>query len=561
MRFLPCLLLFAGAGGATACRASIAGHHDFAPRPGWRVLFNNDTTNILTCPSPFHQDGEDRFTDAMVRATVDEAAVQGVDAMTIMPGCGWIPWWPSKVYPMAEHEAWFQAHFGVKPHFIIDDYLLAGGDYLKVFIDECHRRGVAALVSYRLNDAHLLERSDQGAQPEDVETVSRFYVEHPELRLEPKATRYGVGLHNWLRPAARAYKLALITELLENYDLEGIELDFLRFPHFFPPDTPMPKRIGVMTEFIARVRSVLDRTVRNGQRRWLGVRVAENSTGWRDTGFDAAAYRTAGVDYFNLSSSYYTSQQTSLAEVRQSVPGATIFLEETHSPEGWPLIAAYDGSDFRRNTVEMLESTARLAYQRGADGISLFNFAYFRPYGPDRDKRGPFDAPPFDLLPVLANPVAVEKAPSYFYLVAGDQGVLLADQNSVDVPYRPGRSAAYSMDMVPLPGNPEGRLRLQIMIDAESRAGEGELVARTSRGRWRVSLNGHELAPASDPQGAYPFRTSIRAGFGHPEQYLSWRLPPGTAVDGINHIAVTYVSGPPELRLRWIEVFSFPAQD
>ena len=185
---------------------------------------------------------ENRFTDEMVRASVDEAAVPGVDAMALAPGLGWIPWWPSKIDPMAEHEAWFKIHFGVTPHFAVDDYLLAGGDYIKVFLDECHRKGIAGLVSYRLNDAHFQEHADGGAVPSDVWTLSRFYVEHPELRLEPKPTHYGIGQHNWLKPAAPAYKLSLITELAEIYDLDGIELDFLRNSRYFPAGTPMAQR-------------------------------------------------------------------------------------------------------------------------------------------------------------------------------------------------------------------------------------------------------------------------------------------------------------------------------
>jgi hypothetical protein len=528
--------------------------------PPWRMIYNNDTTNILTCPSPFHKDGEDRFTDDMVRATVDEAAVPGVDAMALMPGLGWIPWWPSKIYPMAEPEAWFKTHFGVSPHNVIDDYLLAGGDYIKVFVDECHAKGVAALISYRMNDGHSLERADGGAKPSDVSTVSRFYVEHPELRLEPKSTGYGMGIHNWLKPAAPAYKLSLIAEVIGLYDLDGLELDFLRHSRYFPSDTPMPERVAVMTQFIREVRAALDRSERNGKHRWLGVRVYQNADHWNDTGFDPAAFRAAGVDYFNLSNYYNTSQQSSIPEVRLAAPDAKIYLEETHSPQNWPLIAAYDGFDLRRNTTEMLESTARLAYERGADGISLFNFVYYRPYGPARDRRGPFNDPPFDVLPALANPTFLKEMPSYFYLIPKDQALHLANKQLADVPFQPGEEETYTMDMVPFSCGAEGRLRLQVMTTAESLAGEGMPAEKTSRGHWTVTLNGRELEPADDCSVSYPFPTIIVAGFGHAEQYLGWRVPAGTVLNGLNHVKVTFVDGPSNLRLRWIEVFSHPSR-
>ena len=40
-------------------------------------------------------------------------------------------------------------------------------------------------------------------------------------------------MQNWAVPEVRAQKFALIRELCENYDLDGLELDFLRFYSFF----------------------------------------------------------------------------------------------------------------------------------------------------------------------------------------------------------------------------------------------------------------------------------------------------------------------------------------
>lgn len=48
-------------------------------RPPYRVLFSNDTTNITNCTSPYNP-GDRKFTEDMLRASVAEAAVKGVDA-------------------------------------------------------------------------------------------------------------------------------------------------------------------------------------------------------------------------------------------------------------------------------------------------------------------------------------------------------------------------------------------------------------------------------------------------------------------------------------------------
>ena len=56
------------------------------PKPPFRVLFSNDTSNIESCTSPFHKKGEP-FRVEMLQATVDETA--GAHVHMLQPGTGW----------------------------------------------------------------------------------------------------------------------------------------------------------------------------------------------------------------------------------------------------------------------------------------------------------------------------------------------------------------------------------------------------------------------------------------------------------------------------------------
>ncbi len=47
----------------------------------------------------------------MLEATVDETAGMGVDVHMLQPAHTWVPWWPSKVYPMEEHSRWWKKHY------------------------------------------------------------------------------------------------------------------------------------------------------------------------------------------------------------------------------------------------------------------------------------------------------------------------------------------------------------------------------------------------------------------------------------------------------------------
>jgi hypothetical protein len=515
-------------------------------KPGWKVIYDNDTTNIFSCSSPFNQkpkNPKERFTDQMIRASVAEAALDGVDAMLLQPGHGWIPWWPSKILPLAEHEAWFKARYGVEPNIPVHDYLRQGGDLIGVFLDECRKRGVAGLVSYRLNDSHHLEDIDVKTSGGKAHALSEFYADHPEYRIG-KSTSKEDRVQNWLIPEVRQRKLDLITEMVELYPLDGLELDFMRFPNYFPQGTSKKQRVAVMTEFIAQIRALLDRTAAPGTHRWLGARVPINAAEWENIGLDASAWNKAGMEFFNLSPSYRLTEQTSVAKARADAPDAAIYLELTHTPQTWKFGGTgYDDHCYRRSTKEMLENTARIGYARGADGMSVFNFVYYREHGGLKDQRGPFDEPPFDVLSKVANPQGLQTISGYFFLTV---------ENEL---FKLGQTRTYPMDIVPAEGNGESVLRLQIVTDTESKSDERAPLEKADRGKWTITLNGRKLLPAKETGSLYPFPTPFKAGFGKPEQYLSWRVPANVIKNGINEVEIFAKDIPPAgMRLKWIDI-------
>ncbi|MDR2139905.1 MAG: family 10 glycosylhydrolase [Tannerella sp.] len=104
--------------------------------------------------------------------------------------------------------------------------VLPGYDPLAFVIDECHRRGLechAFLVTFPVGSPKVVR--EQGAQ-----SVVR---KHPELCLQHNG--------NWYmdpgRPGTCDYILALVGEIVEHYDVDGIQFDYVRYPEnaqFFP---------------------------------------------------------------------------------------------------------------------------------------------------------------------------------------------------------------------------------------------------------------------------------------------------------------------------------------
>lgn len=508
-----------------ACPRGLAAQ---APRPKapFHVLYSNDTTNTISCTSPWHKRGQP-FGSELVEATVDEVAGTGVEVHLLQPGLGWIPWWKSTVYPADEHYRRFQQETGLEPD-TFGKYMLGGGDVVRVFIDRCRRRKQTPFISLRMNDGHHLEGA--GQKNRMAAAANRFYVEHPEYRLGPDPNRWEQRVLNWAIPEVRQHKFNFVRELCENYDFDGFEMDFMRFYSFFQLDkTSSRQRSGIMTDFVRQVRQVLDRTARGGRRRWLCARVPCYLEALDALGLDLPALVAEGLDMVNVSASYFTQQQTALAAIRRMVPQAAVYLELCHSiwngsrPVGAP---GYDSFPFRRATPEQINTAAHLAYARGADGVSAFNFVYYREYG--GAGRGPFAEPPFQVLQHLGDRAWLARQPQHYFLANGwgnpfVKGVLPRTVG-------PGQSTVFTLDMAPPAGGWKkgGRLRIEC---------EGPL----SESRWQARLNDQPLAASDDV--SEPYANPYPSMLGLPEERRAWTVPAALLSDGPNRIAVTLESG------------------
>jgi len=196
----------------------------------YRVIYSNDTTNIISCVSRYHHKDEP-FTPAMLEATVDEVAGTGVEAHFIQLAHGQVPWYKSSVYPISEHLAWWKKYFGSDPlndEFnlgALHKYLLEGGDLLQVFIDRCRKTGQAPFVSMRLNDVHHVENINTPGNTKGVHAISRFYAEHLDYRLGKDLNDWLQRTLDWSRTDVRDHIFSLIKEILSCFD-HSVERSF-----------------------------------------------------------------------------------------------------------------------------------------------------------------------------------------------------------------------------------------------------------------------------------------------------------------------------------------------
>jgi hypothetical protein len=506
------------------------------PKAPYKLLYNNDTTNTASCKSPYHKKGEP-FTEAKLVASIEEVAGKGVDAYLLSPGMGWVPWWPSKVEP--DYYEWWKKRtglevIGARSGSGYEKYAYDGGDMVQVLIDTCRKLKMAPFVSLRLNDVHAQE--DYVEKNQRSLNSSRFYVENPQWHLDPEHYKikgyYGKRGMDWAVPEVREEKLKLLRELAENYDLAGLELDFLRHSQFFRDNgPPAEKRIEIMTAFVSEVRKALDK--KEGQRRWLGVRIPLTQSAHPALGLDVKKLYDAGVDMFNLSCWYDTTQITDTPSVRNLVPNAAIYVEMTHTtgmnPHFHENKQGYGTIEKPRTSDEQFYTTARLAYARGADGMSLFNFVYYRM---DRPPIVAYEEPPFHVLPKLVDRDFLAKQPPYYYLAGASY--------SRELPrtFNNGQSWRFQLDMLPTGENTTLRLR----IHATKPIGDS---------RFTAKMNKAELMPTEDVSAFYdnPYDRMITPDAKH---RLAWVLPANVVRDGLNKIELTLESGGP-VTLFWMD--------
>ncbi len=525
------------------------------PRPPFRVLFSNDMTNISSCDSPYSPLGTP-FNKEGLLGSIDETAGTGIDVHMFQPGLGRVPFWKSKIYPYEDHFAWYFKRYGIKPG-SFDKYMLEGGDIVGDVVNRCHQQKLAPFISLRMNDHHRIdyvdltkeEIAELGLRMPSSLSISKFYHDHPEYRLNDifpvpprgdmtrleyikkyESSLRANGVWNWAVPEVRKEKLDYFTEIAENYDISGIEMDFVRFPFFFKDEISISERKDIMTNFARKIRMALDETAKNGSRRWLAMRVPawiDGVSGLNDCGFDIQRLYDAGVDIFNLACDYVTEQQTDLPNIRAMAPDAPLYLEFSHVNHRYRLTG--QKAVYRTTTEQQFYTGAHIAYSQGAQGLSVFNFVYYRDHG----ERRPEDVsePPFHIFKKLRDPAAVAREPQHYFLSRHDakgRPVFMQQfgaHNVFPVAWH-GTPALtkFSMYMAPPAGGWKSNGRLRIQLDRD----------------WSdvdaiVSFNGQILKPARDVSEPYqPVKYTV--GLGKPQELRAWIVPVKCLRNGINKI-------------------------
>jgi hypothetical protein len=313
----------------------------------------------------------DKNSPAHFASFIEKLADTDVDAVLCCPNM-----WRTNVFPSRIDTAWKkytpgQTRSKFKGYDQIMTYIHGGGDPVKETLDACRKYRKAFFINYRMNDQHYIA---------DVQWPTHNFIwrEHPEYWLgdtnESPVKSDRVRLLNYMLPEVRDYYFSMLEELATTYDIDGMELDFQRFPRFFR-DRDLEEGRGVMTAFIGRVRGMLDRVGKSrGKRLPLSVRVPETLEKCRKAGLDVAGWDALGlVDMVNVSSFYFHTIELGIEEFKAAAKHAKIYGEMNYVTAQNSSVSKFAR---RYTTLPVYYASALNLLQRGADGLSLFNYDY-----------------------------------------------------------------------------------------------------------------------------------------------------------------------------------------
>jgi len=202
----------------------------------------------------------------------------------------------------------------------------------------------------------------------------RIWAEHPEYWRETarefespidRALDYG-------HEAVRAHMLAYLREMIERYEMDGVELDFMRQPFNFRAGCEV-EGAALMTELVRQVRAATQaRAAALGRPVRLAARVPSRPDTSRRLGLDAVAWAREGlVDDLFICAIFDTTEPDMPVELWQGLLHGT---EVTLAAGLEVRLLPFPKATARHQTPETVFGAAASLLDRGADGIYLFNF-------------------------------------------------------------------------------------------------------------------------------------------------------------------------------------------
>ncbi|MFN0168572.1 MAG: family 10 glycosylhydrolase [Bryobacteraceae bacterium] len=235
--------------------------------------------------------------------------------------------------------------------------LSQGNEPLKVFVETSHKKGLKFLACVRMNDRHDF----------NVKHPPLPVRGHPEMAMK-RLNGSVIGGMDFQHAEVRDFVFKPMEEMVRKYDVDGLELDWMRWVQMFSEDVPREKRAAVLTGYHRRIRKMLDDAGKQkGKHLLLSVRVPSTLEECAASGYDVEAYVREGLIDILCPSDFIVLDPHLRVDPFLKITGGTkiLTLPSLHAPTGFKSgIPA----------TENIRAVAHSYYRQGADGISVYNW-------------------------------------------------------------------------------------------------------------------------------------------------------------------------------------------
>ncbi len=180
-----------------------------------------------------------------------------------------------------------------------------GTDALHVVTEHMQNKGKEVLAAIRMNDTHH-RRLDR-----DEPLCPLFAIENPQFVIVQPDGRTNETALDYSHAMVRDHRMEIMREIVEEYDVDGLELNFVRWAKHFPRDKGR-ENAAIMTNYVGQIRKMMSvaATHRGCDRLTLGVRVPESIAACWLASVDIETWvRRGWIDYVVVSTWNNTDPQ------------------------------------------------------------------------------------------------------------------------------------------------------------------------------------------------------------------------------------------------------------
>ena len=421
--------------------------------------------------------------------------------------------------------------------YLIDNH----GGPVTVIAQQCHQAGMRFFPSVRMNEHYDMEES--------TPNYGRLRRQHPELligkpgeQLPYPSLEWGIrtGL-DYATDGARQHMLSIIFELIQRFDIDGIELDFMRHPAFFRIGDAFAGRY-LMTDLVRQVRGeVNEKGKRVGRELSLAVRVPPTLNDCLRIGLDVEEWVQQGLLNQLIAGGGFIPFTMPIRSFVEAAQGTCCKV--------------FGCFEALRPTLDedVMQAMAARYWEAGVDGLYFFNYQSMT----DEWKR--------DSLTRLADPIRLARADKQYQVDSGivkpETQLFFSFANAIPRVQLPARIA-------PTPGGRGFMMLIDIADDIGAAAAEGALGTCTLGLGFEalpddcelyIGINGDEIPRA----GVAPAQPWFRLGYDpdwkqHPSKLtpqpvegvqIEFEISAPPLHQGVNQIEIRLEVGPSLLLL------------